>query len=109
MYASMNQVDFFKCLSDQTRLDILKMVLSSGRVCVCEITTLLQLSQPKISRHLALLRHHSILVDERKGQWVYYALHPDLPQWALDILTRMQDAQPLQSNTSDVSASTCCE
>ncbi|MDH2020989.1 metalloregulator ArsR/SmtB family transcription factor [Acinetobacter ursingii] len=82
----MDQADFFKCLSDPTRLDILKIILERQNVCVCEITEILQLSQPKISRHLALLRNLSILLDERKGQWVYYRLNPDLPEWVINML-----------------------
>ncbi|MCU4390836.1 metalloregulator ArsR/SmtB family transcription factor [Acinetobacter courvalinii] len=82
----MNQTDFFKCLSDQTRLDILRLVVAKNSICVCELTEQLELSQPKISRHLALLRNLSILLDERKGQWVYYSLNPDLPEWAMSVL-----------------------
>ncbi|SPL69877.1 metalloregulator ArsR/SmtB family transcription factor [Acinetobacter stercoris] len=82
----MQQTEFFKCLSDQTRLDLLKIVLQKQKVCVCEFTEYLNLSQPKISRHLALLRNLSILLDQRQGQWVYYSIHPDLPVWAKDIL-----------------------
>ncbi|MFV5192692.1 ArsR/SmtB family transcription factor [Acinetobacter courvalinii] len=83
----MNQTDFFKCLSDQTRLDILRLVVAKNSICVCELTEQLELSQPKISRHLALLRNLSILLDERKGQWVYYSLNLDLPEWALSVLS----------------------
>lgn len=83
----MNQTDFFKCLSDQTRLDILRLVVAKNSICVCELTEQLELSQPKISRHLALLRNLSILLDERKGQWVYYSLNPDLPEWAMSVLS----------------------
>ena len=90
----MDQADFFKCLSDPTRLDILKLILARKNVCVCEITEQLQLSQPKISRHLALLRNLSILLDERKGQWVYYRLNPNLPEWVnsvLEVLNNQND------------------
>ncbi len=90
----MDQSDFFKCLSDRTRLDILKLILARKNVCVCEITEQLQLSQPKISRHLALLRNFSILLDERKGQWVYYRLNPNLPEWVnsvLEVLNNQND------------------
>lgn len=82
----MNQADFFKCLSDPTRLAILKFVMVNGNVCVCEFSAELELSQPKISRHLALLRNLAILLDQRQGQWVYYRLHPELPTWATDVL-----------------------
>ena len=85
-YKKMNQTDFFKCLSDPTRLDILKLVMAKQSVCVCELTEQLELNQPKISRHLALLRNHSILLDQRQGQWVYYRLNPNLPEWANDVL-----------------------
>ena len=44
------------------------------------------MSQPKISRHLALLRTSHLLQDRRQGAWVYYRLHPTLPGWAVAVL-----------------------
>ncbi|WP_216935555.1 MULTISPECIES: metalloregulator ArsR/SmtB family transcription factor [unclassified Acinetobacter] len=104
----MDQADFFKCLSDPTRLDILKIILERQNVCVCEITEILQLSQPKISRHLALLRNLSILLDERKGQWVYYRLNPDLPEWVNSVLNVLKD-DVLNKPASSLSISMQCE
>ena len=107
----MDQPDFFKCLSDPTRLDILKIVLAQGNVCVCEITEALNLSQPKISRHLALLRNLSILLDQRKGQWVYYHLNPELPEWAnavLNIITA-QTANSVVGHSDLIQINSCCE
>ncbi|WP_180075675.1 MULTISPECIES: metalloregulator ArsR/SmtB family transcription factor [unclassified Acinetobacter] len=104
----MDQADFFKCLSDSTRLDILKIILARQNVCVCEITEILQLSQPKISRHLALLRNLSILLDERKGQWVYYRLNPDLPEWVNAVLNVLND-EVLNKSASNLSISMQCE
>lgn len=105
----MNQADFFKCLSDPTRLDILKLVLQKENICVCEITEQLELSQPKISRHLALLRNLSILLDQRKGQWVYYRLNPDLPQWAHEILNVLKQQSKFTSNIQPSLTTPCCE
>ncbi|HCL58450.1 MAG TPA: transcriptional regulator [Acinetobacter sp.] len=104
----MDQADFFKCLSDPTRLDILKIILKRQNVCVCEIIEILQLSQPKISRHLALLRNLSILLDERKGQWVYYRLNPDLPEWVNAVLNVLND-EVLNKPASNLSISMQCE
>ena len=104
----MDQSDFFKCLSDPTRLDILKIILERQNVCVCEITEILQLSQPKISRHLALLRTHLILLDERKGQWVYYRLNPDLPEWATSILDVLKD-EVMNTPASNITIAMQCE
>jgi ArsR family transcriptional regulator len=77
---------YFKCLSDETRLRCILLIYKQKQVCVCELTAALGLSQPKISRHLALLRHHGILQDNRIGQWVYYQINPNLPDWALAVL-----------------------
>jgi len=104
----MDQADFFKCLSDPTRLDILKIILERQNVCVCEIIEILQLSQPKISRHLALLRNLSILLDERKGQWVYYRLNSDLPEWVNAVFSVL-NAEVLNKSTSNLSISMQCE
>ncbi|AZP29677.1 MULTISPECIES: metalloregulator ArsR/SmtB family transcription factor [Acinetobacter] len=107
-----NQVDFFKCLSDQTRLNILKLVLNKQNICVCELTEQLELSQPKISRHLALLRTHGILLDARQGQWVYYSVNPDLPNWAVEVLKTIanQDESLVNQSSSQFSSiSTYCE
>ena len=102
----MNQTDFFKCLSDPTRLDIMKLVLAKQNICVCELTEALNLSQPKISRHLALLRNLSVLLDQRQGQWVYYRLNPDLPEWAVSVLNIIaeQDVSPMNSLTATLSS-----
>ncbi|MCU4576085.1 metalloregulator ArsR/SmtB family transcription factor [Acinetobacter courvalinii] len=101
----MDQTDFFKCLSDQTRLDILRLVLAKNSICVCELTEQLELSQPKISRHLALLRNLSILLDERKGQWVYYSLNPDLPEWAKSVLNIIANQNDETINNQNVISS----
>ena len=58
----------------------------NGERCVCDLTVQLQLSQPKISRHLALLRTQGLLSDRRQGQWVYYQLAAELPEWAQHII-----------------------
>jgi len=78
---------FFKILSDLTRLRVLALLSREGELCVCELTQALGEIQPKISRHLALLREAGILLDRRQGQWVYYRMNPKLPDWALVVLS----------------------
>jgi ArsR family transcriptional regulator len=80
-------VAFFKCLADETRLRCVALLQQQGELCVCELTQVLQISQPKISRHLALLRSSGLVLDRRQGAWVYYRLHPQLPAWAQAALT----------------------
>ncbi|WP_165681041.1 metalloregulator ArsR/SmtB family transcription factor [Metapseudomonas otitidis] len=76
----------FKCLADETRIRTMLLITEEGELCVCELTCALEESQPKISRHLAQLRTCGLLADRRQGQWVYYRLHPNLPNWVVQIL-----------------------
>jgi len=63
----------FKALGDETRLRIIAL-LSHGDLCVCHIHEALGLSQPNVSRQLAVLRAAGIVEDRRNGKWVYYRL-----------------------------------
>jgi len=76
----MDQINFFKCLADETRFNIVMLVLGNNEQCV------------KISRHLALLRSSGLLQDRRQGQWVYYSLNPNLPIWCVDVLNTLKNA-----------------
>ena len=66
------------------------LVAENKELCVCDLTEKLQLSQPKISRHLALLRSSGLLQDRRQSQWVYYSINPQLPAWCFEILGTLQ-------------------
>ncbi|PBP58858.1 metalloregulator ArsR/SmtB family transcription factor [Pseudomonas syringae] len=76
----------FKCLGDETRTRIMLMLADQDELCVCELIWALDDSQPKISRHLAQLRNCGLLADRRQGQWIYYRLHPQLPEWVMQVL-----------------------
>jgi ArsR family transcriptional regulator len=65
----------FKALSDKTRLRILNL-LRGGELCVCDIVTVLDVPQPKASRHLAYLRKVGLVGSRKAGVWSYYQLAP---------------------------------
>lgn len=95
---------FFKALADDTRLRCLLLITQSTELCVCELMAALDETQPKISRHLAQLRKSGLLSDRRQGQWVFYKLHDELPEWAQQILqtTLNNQAQWLQDNINQL-------
>lgn len=84
---------FFKSLSEEIRLFSVLLLQTHRELCVCELEFALAQSQPKISRHLSQLRNLGILTDQRKGQWVYYSLNPELPTWALDVISNASHAE----------------
>jgi ArsR family transcriptional regulator, arsenate/arsenite/antimonite-responsive transcriptional repressor len=63
----------FQALSDETRLRILKL-LENGELCVCDIFSALEMVQPKVSFHLAVLRDAGLITDRKEGRWVRYKI-----------------------------------
>jgi len=68
----------FKALGDPVRLRLLSLIGAhqGGEVCVCELTTAFDLTQPTISHHLKVLREAGVITSQRRGTWVYYRLEP---------------------------------
>jgi ArsR family transcriptional regulator len=64
-------------------VDVLRQ--HAGKVCVCELVPLFDLSQPTVSHHLKILREAGIVGSEREGLWSYYYVEPDslagLAEW----------------------------
>lgn len=83
----MTPIQFYKCLSDETRLRCLLLIEQESELCVCELMVAIDEIQPKISRHLAQLRKCGLLQDRRQGQWVFYRINPLLPNWAKLVLS----------------------
>ncbi len=67
---------WFHALSDETRLEIVRL-LSHGERCVCELQDALDAAQSRLSFHLKTLKDAGLVTDRREGRWVYYALSRD--------------------------------
>jgi ArsR family transcriptional regulator, arsenate/arsenite/antimonite-responsive transcriptional repressor len=83
------EIKLLKALADDTRLALSLLIHQEGELCVCELTHALALSQPKVSRHLAILKNANVLQDKREGQWIYYRIHGDVPKWLPQLLSDM--------------------
>ena len=81
-----NPVTLFKALGDELRLAALLLIRDQEKLCVCELTEAFDVSQPKVSRHLAILRDLELVETERRGQWIYYSINPQLPAWVSQVL-----------------------
>jgi ArsR family transcriptional regulator, arsenate/arsenite/antimonite-responsive transcriptional repressor len=75
-----------KALGDPVRLQLVDVLRKhAGKVCVCELVPLFELSQATVSHHLKVLREAGIVGSERVGLWAYYFVIPDaleeLAEW----------------------------
>ena len=70
-----------KALGDPVRLQLVDVLRRhAGKVCVCELVPLFDLSQPTVSHHLKVLRDAGMVGSERVGLWAYYFVIPDALQ-----------------------------
>lgn len=65
----------FRLLGDEARLRILRL-LEKKRLNVSELTAILGIAQPGVSRHLRLLKEGGLVEEERERGWTYYGLRP---------------------------------
>lgn len=68
--------NIYHALSEVTRLRILKL-LEHGELCVCDLVAALQMSQPKISFHVAALKCAGLINDRKQGRWIRYSIVAD--------------------------------
>ena len=67
-------LNIFKALSEETRLKMLK-IMGKGEICVCDLVSVLNVSQPKISFHLNVLKEAGLIKDRKQGKWVHYSIN----------------------------------
>ena len=67
-----------KALGDPIRIQLVDVLRKhAGKVCVCELVPLFDLSQPTVSHHLKVLREAGVVGSERRGLWAYYYVMPE--------------------------------
>src|SRR5688500_4251402 len=80
-----------KALGDPIRLQLVDVLRKhAGKVCVCELVPLFDISQPTLSHHLKKLRDAGIVDSERLGLWAFYYVKPE----ALEVLEKWLSSDP---------------
>ena len=67
-----------KALADKNRIRIIYLLKAKRKLCVCEITNIIGLSQPTISSHLKLLENAGLIESHKNGLWVNYNINSQL-------------------------------
>lgn len=79
---------FVKAMAQETRQRILKL-LQGGEMNVQELTAQLNLSQPTVSHHLAILEHVRLVIPRHDGRYTFYRINSDcVVACCSEILTR---------------------
>ncbi len=101
---------FFQALGDTTRLRLLNL-MGEQEICVCYLVEILGQSQPKISRHLAYLRHAGIVAARREGKWMHYriVMPPNIgaAQLLRQTLAWLREDRAMQADRARLSKACC--
>ena len=73
----------FKMYADPTRLKILSLLFKE-EMCVCDISTLLDMTQSAVSHQFSVLRQNRIIKYRRSGKNIYYSLDDEHIQLIFD-------------------------
>ena len=85
-----NLEKFFLALADRNRLRLLNL-MGDDEICVCFFVEILNMPQPKVSRHLAYLRNAGIVVARREGKWIHYRMTYPKDEHALRVLNEVRN------------------
>ena len=101
----------FRALADPIRLRLIHLI--AGReICVCFLVEIMDMSQPKISRHLAYLRRAGLVAARSDGKWVHYRLTEPADETAAEILRatlrRLRERPEMRRDAARLGAATCC-
>ncbi len=77
---------FFRCLADQTRLNIVLLLWHCHELSLTQLANVLNLPTGTLSRNLALLVKHNILCERSHELDRYFRINSELPAWAYKIL-----------------------
>ncbi len=77
------------------------LLMVYNELCVCDLTAVLGVTQPHMSRHLAQLRSCGLVVDRRDGLWIHYRLASNLPAWVDEVLSAARNGTRHQAPFDD--------
>jgi DNA-binding transcriptional ArsR family regulator len=83
----MTETDIFRALADPTRRAVFERVAAAAGRNASQLREGLDISQPAMSQHLAVLRQAGLITEARAGRMVNYAVDPEglapLRKWLL--------------------------
>lgn len=85
-----NTAKLMKLFSDDTRLRVL-MLVARKELCVCQIMGVLGISQPLVSRNLAMLSNAGLIEERKDGKLVFYSLFKEMPKSHKKVIDLLQE------------------
>lgn len=107
----METVQILKALADETRLKLVKLLLTHN-FCVRALARKLKISEAAVSQHLKVLREAGLLVGEKKGYFMHYGVNRELLQTLAGALNELaalecRPCSPMQGGCGSDESARC--
>lgn len=76
----------FKAIGDETRLFILKELISNEEVCACKLLEKVNCNQSTLSHHMKALVDSGLVVARKDWKWVHYSVNKEQLSLLINIL-----------------------
>lgn len=83
-----------KALADGNRMRVVAALMAHDELCVCQITEMLQLTTPTVSRHMSIMQNARLVENRKEGRWVFYRLLRPFPDLLYSWLSQSFAASP---------------
>ena len=107
---SFDMDSFFAALADNTRRRLLNLI-GEDEVCVCYLVEVIETNQPKISRHLAILKNAGLVSVRRDWKWSHYRITKPTDEQAAKVfeetLSLLKHDPEMQKDNKQM-AKMCC-
>ena len=91
-----NRADFFKALSEETRLRMLE-IIAEEELCNCQIMERLNISQSLVSHHIKTLKQAGIIDERRNGKWTYYTINiENTEEYLVSLCTKLVNKEDIK-------------
>jgi len=91
-------VQFYKCLSEDSRLRVLFLVHQNQEMCISDLELILDFTQAKTSRHLTYLKNNGVLNSKKVDQWVFYYVKEEVKDLLAQTFKFVEKDQQLQKD-----------
>ena len=84
-------------LAEPTRRQALGLLWPGRELCVCDLMSILDVTQSRMSRHMRVLKMAGLVLDRRDAQWVRYRRNPEVPRAIVRIVDSVLRAMTEES------------
>jgi ArsR family transcriptional regulator, arsenate/arsenite/antimonite-responsive transcriptional repressor len=91
----------FHALSDPLRIHVVEL-LKQRELCVCDLCTVLKVTQSKLSFHLKTLKEAGLVNSRQQGRWIYYSLN-------VSQFSALEEYLRKFSNITQIQPAPCCQ